>query len=295
MKKLQKSIVKLLCVLSVMLSLFKLPVQAASYEYVSIKGTYYQQEAKEHLRLLNQVRKKGGVSTLKMDKDLMAAAELRAAEVSIYWGTTHYRPNGLYSRSVHSKAWGENFCDADDASSSVSMFVGSEAHYNHMMTAGYSSVGIACFEAENGKRIWVQMFGGNQINEQKTYKKEVKKTLHIEVPKNKTTFKIGGETDYRQMNYSDTEIYGGTTVQYYVYGNFSKDGIHQFVSNTSLYKWSSSDEKIATITSDGYLYALRKGTVTITAKGNGKTYTKKIKVLGDNHITYSLNGGKLEP
>jgi uncharacterized protein YkwD len=78
--------------MSALMVMTYVPAQAASYENIPIKVTYLEEEAKEHLRLLNEERKKVGASALKMDADLMKAAMLRAAESVVYF--SHERPDG---------------------------------------------------------------------------------------------------------------------------------------------------------------------------------------------------------
>ena len=117
--------------------------------------------------------------------------------------------------------------------------------------------------------------------------------------KNKITYSIEGEPDFNQFNYNDSELGGGTKTQFYLVGTYNESNrfYTTFTLNTDKYKykWSSSNEKKAKVTSKGVVYTLRKGTVTITAKGNGITVKKKININGENHVTYKTNGGTLHP
>lgn len=53
-------------------------------------------------------------------------------------------------------------------------------------------------------------------------------------------------------------------------------------------KWKSSNPKIAKVSSKGKITAVKKGTVTITAKANGKAYKCKIKVY-NNQKSFKVN------
>ncbi len=60
-------------------------------------------------------------------------------------------------------------------------------------------------------------------------------------------------------------------------------------------KWSTSDKKIATITTKGVVKAVSAGTVTVTAINNGKTLTKEITVYSKPKFkkkTFNLNTGE---
>lgn len=58
-----------------------------------------------------------------------------------------------------------------------------------------------------------------------------------------------------------------------------KDDIHYWFDYKTKATWKSSNPKVATVSSKGKVTAKKKGTTTITAKTNGKTYQCKVTVL----------------
>lgn len=58
-----------------------------------------------------------------------------------------------------------------------------------------------------------------------------------------------------------------------------KDDVHYWFDYKTKATWKSSNTKVATVSSKGKVTAKKKGTTTITAKANGKTYKCKITVL----------------
>lgn len=70
-----------------------------------------------------------------------------------------------------------------------------------------------------------------------------------------------------KMNKKSATVYVGSTVTLKLSGATKSD-----------VKWSTSDKKIATVTSAGKVKGIKKGTATITAMYKGKKYTCKVKV-----------------
>lgn len=58
-----------------------------------------------------------------------------------------------------------------------------------------------------------------------------------------------------------------------------KDDVHYWFDYKTKATWKSSNPKVATVSSTGKVTAKKKGTTTITAKTNGKTYKCKVTVL----------------
>lgn len=71
-----------------------------------------------------------------------------------------------------------------------------------------------------------------------------------------------------------------------------KVGMKQKLTVTGTYmqpKWTSSNQKIARVSSSGYVVALRKGSATITGKIGSKKYKCKVKVTANNSFTPKKN------
>lgn len=60
---------------------------------------------------------------------------------------------------------------------------------------------------------------------------------------------------------------------------YDKDGKHYWYTKNVKAIWKSSNPKVASVTSKGKVTAKKKGTATISAKVNGKTYKCKVTVL----------------
>ena len=74
--------------------------------------------------------------------------------------------------------------------------------------------------------------------------------------------------DYRErLNYTSVKIKKGKKLTLSV------------LNATGKVKWKSSKKRVATVSKKGVVKAKKKGTTTITAKVNGKTYKCKVKVV----------------
>ncbi len=130
------------------------PVLAASKDTTGMSeyGNAY-----EVLEIVNRKRAAKGLKELVMDQDLLDAAMLRAAEISVKF--SHVRPNGGQWNSVCKKMYAENIAyGADTPSSVMNGWMKSGGHKENILNGEYHSVGIGVFY-KNGVRYWVQCFG----------------------------------------------------------------------------------------------------------------------------------------
>ena len=105
----------------------------------------------------NAERAKNGLSALRVDADLTAAAKIRAKEIAEVFD--HVRPDGSSWYTVSSKAAGENLAAGQkSASSVVDAWMNSSSHRDNILNESFSSVGIACVQV-GGVNYWVQLFG----------------------------------------------------------------------------------------------------------------------------------------
>ena len=132
------------------------PVQAASAEEVT--GTCKFSEAYDALEILNKKRIAQGLGELVMDKDLLEAAMLRAAELTISFD--HIRPNGSSCFTACDKMYAENIAYGYSSASDVitAWYNSTTGHRENMMNSDYKSIGIGCFY-KDGICYWVQNFG----------------------------------------------------------------------------------------------------------------------------------------
>lgn len=130
-------------------------VEAASTQ--SVKGTCEYDKAYEVLELVNKEREKAGLSKLVMDKELLEAAMVRAAEIVVLFD--HNRPNGSECFTACDKMYGENIAMGQGTADYVmECWMNSSGHKANILQSAYKSIGIGCFY-KNGRRYWVQCFG----------------------------------------------------------------------------------------------------------------------------------------
>lgn len=141
--------------------------------------------------VLNQVnaeRKKRGLAALSMDKGLLEAAMLRAAETSLYWSHEHptsqdcFTASGLMSR--------ENIaCGQSSPKSVMNSWMNSAGHKANILANDTKSIGIGCVLVD-GYLYWVQCFGANQPTSAKASSyKDAKKTHTIIVATDKEHYR----------------------------------------------------------------------------------------------------------
>ena len=118
-------------------------VRMSDTENKTIKGHYEEQEALEHIKLINKHR--NYAKDLEIDEDLMRIARIRAAEISQLF--EHTRVDGK-SLDTLRKQLGENIAmsagDAD-AKEVFEQFKESSAHNRNMLYGRYKKVGVAIF------------------------------------------------------------------------------------------------------------------------------------------------------
>ena len=105
----------------------------------------------------NAERAKQGLPALRMDAELMAAARIRAEEISRKF--SHIRPNGETGSSVTAAARNENIARGHGTPDRVmAAWLTSDSHRRNLLARGYGSIGVACLQV-NGVTHWVQLFG----------------------------------------------------------------------------------------------------------------------------------------
>lgn len=105
----------------------------------------------------NTERIRQGLPALRMDSELMAAARIRAEEISRKF--SHTRPNGKSGSSVSVAARNENIARGHGSPDRVmAAWLTSDSHRRNLLARGYGSIGVACLEV-NGITHWVQLFG----------------------------------------------------------------------------------------------------------------------------------------
>ncbi|MBO5088388.1 MAG: CAP domain-containing protein [Lachnospiraceae bacterium] len=175
-------------------------VEAASTKNTT--GTCEYDKAYEVLKLINEERADAGKQKLTMDKDLLEAAMLRAAEITVSFD--HVRPNGTKCFTVCDKVYAENIAYGYETSADVveGWMSSKQGHRESIMNGDYETVGIGCFK-QNGVRYWVQCFGYDDLKKV-SQPDNVKRTYIVALTSSgKTTIKPQAET--KTETKTDTE------------------------------------------------------------------------------------------
>ena len=132
-----------------------MPVNAASTKQITGVSRY--DYAYEVLERTNAERAKKGKSALVMDKTLLQASMLRAAECAVKFD--HLRPNGTDCFTICDKIYAENLAYGQESPKEVvGDWVKSSGHRTNLLNSKYKSIGIGCFEY-NDTLYWVQSYG----------------------------------------------------------------------------------------------------------------------------------------
>lgn len=106
---------------------------------------------------VNRERAARGLSTLRIDPALTAAAQIRAKEIVQKF--SHTRPDGTKWSTVSSAAYGENIAKGQKTADKVmAAWMSSSGHRANILRASYGSIGVACLQS-GGVYYWVQLFG----------------------------------------------------------------------------------------------------------------------------------------
>ncbi len=249
---------------------------------LKIKGTYDYDKAYEVLKLVNKERKKEGLSTLTMDKDLLEAAMLRAMETNVLVG--HNRPNGLDCGSVCNKVMGENLAGGmTTAKAAMNLWMSSSGHRSNILNKSFKSIGIGCFY-QDGDYFWIQLFGTEKAD---TAKKPSNKVAirEVELENDAKIQLVSQERDWKMVK--------GEKRSFSVRMQSLDWDVVTIALDESNFDWKSNKKKIATVGDDGDVKANKKGTATITyslkvqpsVKGSAKL---KVVTSYDGRGTYRM-------
>ena len=131
----------------------------ASNVNLKVSGLFDYENAYDVLEIVNEERAAEGLPQIVMDKDLMDAAMLRAAELSVAYYGNHNRPNGEEWSTVSNKSHGENIAAGyHNALNVMNAWMESSGHRGNILREGITSIGVGCF-TNNGVTFFVQEFG----------------------------------------------------------------------------------------------------------------------------------------
>jgi uncharacterized protein YjdB len=238
---------------------------------VTTSGTYNYDLANEVLNLVNEERKKLGLSSLEFSAQLTNIAMQRAAETAIYWD--HERPNSLKCFSISQLIDGENI-GVGTSYPDIIMYnwMKSPGHKDQIIKEAYNSIGIACYQV-NGITYWVQEFSElksentTQITGKKT---NVENKIQVKTYDGRLTLNISGFEE--QMNFYIGQEKSPTNV---TVTNKQYNEIKTQISPSDV-MWSSSDENVFTVDNNGKITAVGGGKAVLTA------------ILGESTINYTI-------
>ncbi|MBQ9930523.1 MAG: Ig-like domain-containing protein [Oscillospiraceae bacterium] len=251
-------------------------VSEAETVTLSVTGEQLYTEAFEVLKLLNQQRKANGLSALTMDKDLLEAAMLRAAETNVYY--SHTRPNGTECYTAFPYRAGmlaENIAIGFDTAAEVmDGWMNSPGHRENILTQEFASVGIGVF-MHNGVCSWVQLFSSAAATKAEAPADAVK-TEKVDILQTHLTVKI---TPVRLM------ISPGTTGEIAFRVNNVEFTCHNVRLDGKNVTCHSDNTQVAKVDADGVVTAVAPGTahITVTLAGTDICETVLVEVGEHNY------------
>ncbi len=239
---------------------------------LDIKGEAIYSQSYKVLELLNAEREKAGVAPLRMDKDLLEASMLRAAECAAYY--SHTRPNGEACFTVNDKVHGENIAIGYlSAEAVMDGWMNSQGHKDNILNESYKSVGVGCFFNGQGY-TWVQCFGrlpatqGDiQTDTTKTYTLDVISENAVIVLE-KATFTLDrGDTVQLSINAINP-----------IYVYFRTD------IKPDSYKWSSDSDAVS-VDENGAITAKKVGEAVITGVNKSDASNTLTAIVTVNRVS----------
>ena len=243
---------------------------------LALTGEHGYAEAFKIVELINVEREKVGLSAVKMDKELLEAAMLRAAECNIYY--SHTRPDGTRCFTAFPNkggSSGENIAIGQQSPEEVmTAWMNSQGHRANILSESFRSVGVGVF-CHEGVYSWVQLFSSNQAI---TVKKPANttKTAKITILQEH----LVPRADYSQLMVKKGEK--ASTALYFPNREFDFQNVYPDITALTFH---SDNPKVATVDDKGVITAVANGTaqITITLKGTNKRATVTVIVTEHNY------------
>lgn len=119
--------------------------------------------AEQVVRLVNTERAKAGLPALELQKDITAAANVRAKEIKQSF--SHTRPNGssfssaLKEQGITYRGSGENIAWGQKSPEQVMAgWMNSDGHRANILNKNFKNIGVGYYQDERGVNYWVQLF-----------------------------------------------------------------------------------------------------------------------------------------
>ena len=133
--------------------------EAPEMEEETQDTTYVEQVVK----LVNEERKKAGLSELTLDKSIEAAAHIRAKEIEQLF--SHIRPNGsafatvLKEQGISYTGAGENIAWGQATPEEVMRaWMNSDGHRANILNSKFTKIGVGFYQNSKGVKHWTQLF-----------------------------------------------------------------------------------------------------------------------------------------
>ncbi|MBQ7817244.1 MAG: Ig-like domain-containing protein [Oscillospiraceae bacterium] len=249
---------------------------------LSVTGKNVYSEAFKIVDLINTQRRQNGLSAVKMDKGLLDAAMLRAAECAIYY--SHTRPNGTQCFTVLPSGGGssgENIAvGQQDAEQVMESWMNSPGHRANILNGNFASVGVGAF-LHNGVYTWVQLFSSNPAASVKK-PDDATKSAKLEVLQEHL---VPRAEPAQLMLKENTEK---TVSLYFVNRGFDPQRTQP---DSAALTFRSSDPKVAKVDSKGVVTGISPGSaeITITLTGADKKATVSVLVTEHDYQTWKYS------
>lgn len=119
--------------------------------------------AEQVVNLVNKERAKAGLKALVIDKNIEAAALIRAKETEISF--SHTRPNGssfstvLRENGISFRGAGENIAWGQKSPEQVMKgWMNSPGHRANILNPRYTKIGVGYYKSSTGRQYWTQLF-----------------------------------------------------------------------------------------------------------------------------------------
>lgn len=119
--------------------------------------------AEQVVKLVNEERAKAGLNEVVLDKELEAAAFIRAKETEISF--SHTRPDGrsfvsvLNDQGISYRGAGENIAWGQSSPEEVMRgWMNSDGHRANILNPNFTTIGVGYYQNANGRNYWTQLF-----------------------------------------------------------------------------------------------------------------------------------------
>ena len=290
-----KKMMKVFSVIMILVLTITPIANAVEKTKVTITGLYDYDYAYEVVKFTNIERQKLGLKPLKVDKGLMDAAMIRAAELSVY--CSHDRPmgwvDGVVTESGNIRIGAENLARSHGRmtpQSIVAEWMSSPGHKAQIVNGSYKSIGVGVYW-QNGQIFWIQEFSVNDSTNDPGYTGEKEVTQDVEIdPDFRAHYKdsqgvvhwvsvidlkVTGFDDVNELKVGETKK--PTKVSLINVGTYAQ-GMETTTILPSNVTWKSSNTKVFTVDTEGVVTAVGDGEAELTATLGNTSLSWKIKV-----------------